>query len=199
MAEGSSGHHPGGNRRPHRTGHHQLHNLSFQPMIEESFPLFTADEEVASERELLKSVEDGPYMQEVKYIIIHCSATRENRDFTVEDLLRCHRQRKFRTIGYHFYIRRSGIITQHRKLKEVGAHCRPWNRCSIGICYAITARTTRFIRSGSAAAENSAGAEVFVKAGSTRRSRVGIVCLSWSNRRQTCCISSPSSNKSTMT
>lgn len=54
MAEGSSGHHPGGNRRPHRTGHHQLHNLSFQPMIEESFPLFTADEEVASERELLK-------------------------------------------------------------------------------------------------------------------------------------------------
>ena len=76
-------------------------------MIEESFPLFTADEEVASERELLKSVEDGPYMQEVKYIIIHCSATRENRDFTVEDLLRCHRQRKFRTIGYHFYIRRS--------------------------------------------------------------------------------------------
>ena len=68
--------------------------------------LFTADEEVASERELLKSVEDGPYMQEVKYIIIHCSATRENRDFTVEDLLRCHRQRKFRTIGYHLDIRR---------------------------------------------------------------------------------------------
>ncbi len=29
----------------------------------------------------------------------------------------------------------TGIITQHRKLKEVGAHCRPWNRCSIGICY----------------------------------------------------------------
>ena len=70
MAEGSSGHYPGGNRRPHRTGHHQLHNLSSWPMIEESFPLFTADEEVASERELLKSIEDGPYMQEVKYIIM---------------------------------------------------------------------------------------------------------------------------------
>ena len=104
-------------------------------MIEESFPLFTADEEVASERELLKSVEDGPYMQEVKYIIIHCSATRENRDFTVEDLLRCHRQRQVPHHRVSFYIRRSGIITQHRKLKEVGAHCRPWNRCSIGICY----------------------------------------------------------------
>ena len=44
-----------GNRRPHHTRHHQLHNLSFQPMIEESFPLFTADEEVVSERELLKA------------------------------------------------------------------------------------------------------------------------------------------------
>ena len=30
---------------------------------------------------------------------------------------------------------RDGTITQHRKLLEVGAHCRPWNRCSIGICY----------------------------------------------------------------
>ena len=51
-----------------------------------------------------------------------------SKDLTEEDV-------KFRTIGYHFYIRRSGIITQHRKLKEVGAHCRPWNRCYIGICY----------------------------------------------------------------
>lgn len=38
-------------------------------------------------------------------------------------------------MGYHFYIRRDGSVTQHRKLLEVGAHCRPWNRCSIGICY----------------------------------------------------------------
>lgn len=38
-------------------------------MVEESFPLLTADEEVMSERELLKDIEDGPYMQEVKYIV----------------------------------------------------------------------------------------------------------------------------------
>ena len=38
-------------------------------MIEESFPLFTADEEVASERELLKSVEDGPYMHPKELVI----------------------------------------------------------------------------------------------------------------------------------
>lgn len=28
-----------------------------------------------------------------------------------------------------------GTVSQHRRLLEVGAHCRPFNRCSIGICY----------------------------------------------------------------
>ena len=27
------------------------------------------------------------------------------------------------------------LIAAHRRLLEVGAHCRPYNRCSIGICY----------------------------------------------------------------
>lgn len=60
---------------------------------------------------------------------------RSTRDYTAEQLLRDHKTRGFRTVGYHFYIRRDGSVTQHRKLLEVGAHCRPWNRCSIGICY----------------------------------------------------------------
>lgn len=37
--------------------------------------------------------------------------------------------------SYHFYIRKDGTMTQHRFLLEVGAHARPFNRCSIGICY----------------------------------------------------------------
>ena len=37
--------------------------------------------------------------------------------------------------GYHYYIRRDGTLTQHRRHDEVGAHCRPFNRCSLGICY----------------------------------------------------------------
>ena len=90
-----------------------------------------------NERQLL-TVEDGPLMQgreSVRYLILHCSATRCDKDYTAEQLLRDHKTRGFRTVGYHFYIRRDGTITQHRKLLEVGAHCRPWNRCSIGICY----------------------------------------------------------------
>ena len=72
---------------------------------------------------------------DVKYLVLHCSATRCNQDYTVEQLLRDHRARKFRKIGYHFYIRRDGTMTQHRMLLEVGAHAVPYNHCSIGICY----------------------------------------------------------------
>lgn len=104
-------------------------------MTEETFPILIGGEEVLTERQLLTQTEDGPMMREVKYLVVHCSATRCNRDYTAEQLLRDHKVRGFRTVGYHFYIRRSGVITQHRRLLEVGAHCRPWNRCSIGICY----------------------------------------------------------------
>ena len=32
------------------------------------------------------------------------------------------------------WIAHCGEVTQHRHLLEVGAHCKPYNRCSIGIC-----------------------------------------------------------------
>ena len=107
-------------------------------MVTETYPMLIADEEVASERLLLRYVEPGPCLdslESVRFIVIHCSATRPDTDYTVERLLRDHRARGFRTIGYHFYIRRSGEVSQHRRLSEVGAHARPYNRCSIGICY----------------------------------------------------------------
>lgn len=72
---------------------------------------------------------------DIKYLVMHCSATKCNKNYTVEQLLRDHKARKFRTIGYHFYIRRYGTMTQHRMLLEVGAHAIPYNNCSIGICY----------------------------------------------------------------
>ena len=95
------------------------------------------EEEVPNERTLLARVEAGDYMQpdQVRYLILHCSATRCDQDYTAKQLLRDHKSRGFRTVGYHFYIRKDGTMTQHRRLLEVGAHCRPFNRCSIGICY----------------------------------------------------------------
>lgn len=96
------------------------------------------EEKVRSERTLLAGVEAGKYMMSadsVRFLVLHCSATRCNQDYSVEQLRRDHKTRGFYDIGYHFYIRKDGKMTQHRKLLEVGAHARPYNRCSIGICY----------------------------------------------------------------
>ncbi len=49
-------------------------------------------------------------MRKIKEIIIHCSATREGRDYTVADIDRWHRERGFFCIGYHFVIYRDGSI-----------------------------------------------------------------------------------------
>ena len=106
-------------------------------MIDYQFPV-TVGDIIANERQLLSSVEDGTLMagpDSVRFLVIHCSATRSDRSYPVERLLRDHRARGFRTVGYHFYLRSDGTLTQHRRLLEVGAHARPYNRCSIGICY----------------------------------------------------------------
>ena len=107
-------------------------------MITEHFPLSIGEELVRNERTLLARVEDGKLMMNadsVRFLVLHCSATRCNQDYSVEQLRRDHKMRGFYDIGYHFYIRRDGTMTQHRFLLEVGAHARPYNRCSIGICY----------------------------------------------------------------
>lgn len=72
----------------------------------------------------------------IALIVIHCSATRCDRDFPVEALRHCHvHERKFADIGYHFYITRDGTIHCCRPVDHIGAHARGWNDHSIGICY----------------------------------------------------------------
>ena len=73
--------------------------------------------------------------REVKLLVVHCSATRCDKNFSVEALRRCHLARGFASIGYHFYITRDGEIHPGRPLEKVGAHCRNHNAHSIGICY----------------------------------------------------------------
>ncbi len=74
-------------------------------------------------------------MRQINKIIVHCAATREDRDFTVEDITRWHKARGFATIGYHYVIYRDGSIHEGRPLEQVGAHCVGQNKHSIGICY----------------------------------------------------------------
>ena len=74
-------------------------------------------------------------MRTIDHIIIHCSATREGSSLSVEELEKMHRRRGFRGIGYHYYIRRDGTVTNTCPLEVIGAHCKGNNAHSVGICY----------------------------------------------------------------
>ena len=80
-----------------------------------------------------------PYLKtskrKIKEIIVHCSATREGRDYTVDDIRKWHKKRGFSDIGYHYVIYRNGTIHNGRDVDLVGAHCTAHNAYSIGICY----------------------------------------------------------------
>lgn len=41
-------------------------------------------------------------MRAISLIVVHCSATREDKSFTEHDLDVCHRRRGFNGVGYHF-------------------------------------------------------------------------------------------------
>ena len=74
-------------------------------------------------------------MREIKKIIVHCSATAEGRDVKVWEIEKMHKERGFKTIGYHYVIRLDGSIHKGRPDTDPGAHCQGHNSDSIGVCY----------------------------------------------------------------
>ena len=75
-------------------------------------------------------------MREINKIIIHCSATPENRKVTVDDIRRWHiTERKWSDIGYHFVIHQDGSLHEGRDLIRIGSHVKGHNKDSIGVCY----------------------------------------------------------------
>lgn len=74
-------------------------------------------------------------MRKIDTIIVHCSATPEGKDFTVQQIDSWHRQRGFSCIGYHYIIYCDGTIHCGRPVSRVGAHCAGHNANSIGVCY----------------------------------------------------------------
>lgn len=74
-------------------------------------------------------------MRNIKYIVIHCSATKEGRPVTVGDITKWHKARGYRTIGYHYVVYIDGSVHVGRSESEVGAHVQSHNSDSIGVCY----------------------------------------------------------------
>lgn len=74
-------------------------------------------------------------MRKINKIILHCSATKEGRQFTAKDIDQWHKQRGWKGIGYHYVILLDGTIQPGRPESEIGAHTVGQNSNSIGICY----------------------------------------------------------------
>ena len=74
-------------------------------------------------------------MKEVLYLVVHCSCTKPNQPWTVDDIDRCHRAKNWAMIGYHWVIYKDGSIHKGRDEKYAGAHVRHYNDHAIGICY----------------------------------------------------------------
>ena len=74
-------------------------------------------------------------MRNINRIVIHCSATPEGRDVTVEEIRGWHKARGFKDIGYHYVIDASGELHKGRAVELAGAHAQGYNAESIGICY----------------------------------------------------------------
>ena len=86
----------------------------------------------------LKSGEDGVFKKSTRVIneiIVHCSATPEGKDYTLDTIRQWHRQRGFSDIGYHYVIHPDGKVEEGRDVNIAGAHCSGHNSKSIGICY----------------------------------------------------------------
>jgi N-acetylmuramoyl-L-alanine amidase len=71
----------------------------------------------------------------INSIIVHCSATPEGRDYTVEQIKKDHKEQGWSDIGYHYVIYRDGSIHEGRNVDIIGAHCEGHNSNSIGVCY----------------------------------------------------------------
>jgi len=76
----------------------------------------------------------GCKVKEIRYIVIHCSDSPNDRGDTAADVKRWHLEKGFATIGYHWVIERDGKRVTGRPETMQGAHEQTVNRCSIGIC-----------------------------------------------------------------
>ena len=74
-------------------------------------------------------------MRQINKIIIHCAATPPIMDIGVSEIRDWHvNGNGWSDVGYHYVIRRSGMVEEGRPVDKSGAHARGHNADSIGIC-----------------------------------------------------------------
>jgi N-acetylmuramoyl-L-alanine amidase len=71
----------------------------------------------------------------IRYIVVHCTATPEGRNHTVADVRRWHRSMGWKDIGYNYLIQLDGTMQNGRDVDLVPAHVSGYNKESIGVVY----------------------------------------------------------------
>lgn len=74
-------------------------------------------------------------MRSINKIILHCTATPEGRNVSVDTIREWHTSKGWSDIGYHYIVALNGDIIKGRPVEIQGAHVRGQNRGSIGIAY----------------------------------------------------------------
>lgn len=75
-------------------------------------------------------------MRTINKVVLHAAYTKPSMNIGVKEIDEWHRAppRNWSQIGYHYVIRRNGIIEEGRPIAIAGAHARGHNLHSIGIC-----------------------------------------------------------------
>lgn len=72
----------------------------------------------------------------VSNIILHCTASPEGQNMTVEQIRNIHvKNNGWSDIGYHYVVYLDGTIHEGRSIDKIGAHCENHNTGSIGVVY----------------------------------------------------------------
>ena len=92
-------------------------------------------------------------MREIKQIFIHCTASEDSLDIGAKEIRALHTTPKnelvswngvkvkgfgWSDIGYHYVIRRNGLVEVGRHPSKIGAHVKNYNSSSIGIVWVGT-------------------------------------------------------------
>lgn len=73
-------------------------------------------------------------MRNINLIILHCSDSDIPSHDKISVIREWHLARGWKNVGYHYFIRKCGTIDTGRPEDEIGAHCKGFNKNSIGIC-----------------------------------------------------------------
>ena len=123
---------------------HLIEDGIFGPLTEEAVRDFQRERGVEPDGivtpELFECMNQGmcrlvKSRRNISMIIVHCSATPEGKDVSVESIRSAHKAQGWSDIGYHYVITLSGDVKQGRNVDLIGAHCQGKNTYSIGVCY----------------------------------------------------------------